>query len=502
MDFLLHHLLHSSDRRRGNRTALNHGQLQATYSKISTQVASLARGLRETGIQAGERVGVFLEPSIAQVISIFAIAQAGAVFIPIYPGLFPSQVAHIINDSGMTALISDGPRISKLEEILTTTPSLKFLIFDGGGQTSGTIPSFSFHQLCSLPPESDQPETRISKDLAALLYTSGSTGKPKGGVMLSHANLLAGASIVSDYLAIDENDRILAALPFSFDAGLNQLLSAVQQAGTLVLIKFLFARDIVRCLEKERITGLAGVPSLWALLAQPSSRLETTSLPDLRYITNTGGALSQNVLIGLRRALPKTRVFLMYGLTEAFRSTYLPPEELDARPGSIGRAIPDTQILVINEKGEECRPGEVGELVHHGPTVSMGYWGDAELTARVLRPHPFPAPGESTPDKVCYSGDLVKRDDDGFLYFVGRRDYLIKSSGFRVSPSEVEEALLSANGDLLEAAVIGVPDPMLGNLIKAFVVPREKTEVDLDKILASCAETLPRYMMPRQVEIV
>jgi acyl-CoA synthetase (AMP-forming)/AMP-acid ligase II len=250
----------------------------------------------------------------------------------------------------------------------------------------------------------------IEKDVAAILYTSGSTGKPKG-VMLSHANVMAGASIVSDYLNISPTDRILAALPFSFDAGLNQLTTAMQQGSTLVLIKFLFAREIVHMLETEKITGLAGVPPLWSLLSQPSSQLHQKRPSALRYITNTGGALPQHVLASLRQALPETQVFLMYGLTEAFRSTYLPPDELDRRPGSMGKAIPNTEIMLINEHGQRCGPGEIGELVHHGPTVSMGYWGQPELTNKVLRPHPFPTDGISPGERVCYSGDLVKDEN-------------------------------------------------------------------------------------------
>jgi acyl-CoA synthetase (AMP-forming)/AMP-acid ligase II len=267
------------------------------------------------------------------------------------------------------------------------------------------------------------------------------------------------------------------------------------------VMKFLFAREIVAMLQKERITGLAGVPSLWNLLGQDSSQLHARPPEHLRYVTNTGGALPLNVLERLRELLPRTQVFLMYGLTEAFRSTYLPPEEVDRRPTSIGKAIPDTEILVIDGDGKLCGPGEIGELVHRGPTVSMGYWGHPELTDRVLRPHPLPLPGVGDAEKVCYSGDLVRMDDDGFLYFVGRRDNLIKSSGFRISPNEVEEALCKA-GQLREAAVIGLPDPALGQSIKAFVVPHEGAAIDADVLLEATAGLLPRHMVPKAVEVL
>jgi len=290
-------------------------------------------------------------------------------------------------------------------------------------------------------------------------------------------------------------------LPFSFDAGLNQLMTAFQQGATLVLINFVFAREVVQLLLKERISGLAGVPTLWSLLAQPSSGLHKQPFPHLRYITNTGGAMPLSVLAVLRKALPTTRIFLMYGLTEAFRSTYLPPEELDRRPTSMGKAIPDTEILVINEKGNLCKPGEVGELVHRGPTVSLGYWGRPEDTNRVLRPNPLLSRELGDCERVCYSGDLVKMDEDGFLYFVGRRDTMIKSSGFRISPTEVEEALYSS-GKLRGVAVIGIPDEVLGQAIKAFVVPRDGLELDAEALLGHCREKLPRYMVPKTVEFL
>ena len=278
-------------------------------------------------------------------------------------------------------------------------------------------------------------------------------------------------------------------------------MTAFEKGGTLVLTNFTFAREIVQMLLKEHITGLAGVPTLWSLLAQCNSTLSKQPLPDLRYITNTGGAMPQAVLKVLRAALPATKIFLMYGLTEAFRSTYLPPEELDRRPTSMGKAIPDTEILVLNEHGGLCKPGEIGELVHRGPTVSLGYWNRPEDTARALRPNPLLPPEMGDCEKVCYSGDLVKVDKDGFLYFVGRRDTMIKSSGFRISPTEVEEVLFQS-GKLRGAAVIGVPDDVLGQSIKAFVVPLDGDPLDAEALRDHCAEKMPRYMVPKFVEVL
>jgi acyl-CoA ligase (AMP-forming) (exosortase A-associated) len=501
MDFLLHHMLLRSAARYPRKEALVDASQRLTYEESERQSHSLAVALREIGTQRGDRVAIWLDSSVAQAVSIFGISRAGAVFVPINGLLFPDQVAHIVNDCQVKGLITTEARASSLTSVLSTLPSLEFLfVADSEDKRAADLPCYSLKRACDGRTNGDWRDPRVEKDLAAILYTSGSTGKPKG-VMLSHGQIMAGSAIVSDYLGITEEERILGALPLSFDAGLNQLTTAIQQGGTFFPLAFVFAREIVQVLLGERITGLAGVPTLWSLLTQPSSSLEKHSFPHLRYITNTGGRMPQSVLAILRRLLPTTRIFLMYGLTEAFRSTYLPPEELDRRPESMGKAIPNTEILVVNEKGEPCKPGEVGELVHRGPTVSMGYWGLPELTAKVLRRHPFLAPELGESEKVCYSGDLVKMDEGGFLYFVARRDNMIKSSGYRVSPTEVEEALFHS-GIIREAGVIGIPDMVLGQAIKAFVVPREGHAVEPDHLIQFCAERLPRYMVPKVVEVM
>jgi acyl-CoA ligase (AMP-forming) (exosortase A-associated) len=502
MEFLVHHMLQQSAARLPDQEALVHGDERLSYAEVAARVAGLAEGLRQAGVERGDRVGIYLDPSVAQVVSIFGVSQAGGVFVPLNPLLFPEQIAHIVRDCRVKGLITTGSKLRGLAGILERLDSLEFVVVaDADADTStAALPSFDFAALCAAATATTRRDEAIEKDLAAILYTSGSTGRPKG-VMLTHAQIRAGSSIVSTYLEITEADRILAVLPFSFDAGMNQLMTAFQQGGTLILTTFVFAREIVQKLARERATGLAGVPTLWTLLAQPSSTLHKTPLPHLRYITNTGGAMPQTALAALRRALPGAKVFLMYGLTEAFRSTYLPPEELDRRPTSMGRAIPDTEILVVNDEGKPCKPGEVGELVHRGPTVSMGYWGQPELTAKVLRPHPFLPPELGSDEKVCYSGDLVTMDDDGFLYFVGRRDTLIKSSGFRISPTEVEEVLFQT-GRVREAAVIGVPDEVLGQSIKAFVVAADGQSPTPEDLLEFCSARMPHYMVPKAIAIV
>ena len=309
-----------------------------------------------------------------------------------------------------------------------------------------------------------RPSAAIGEDLAAILYTSGSTGSPKG-VMLSHRNLLAGARIVRTYLEITGKDRILSLLPFSFDYGLNQLLTAVEQGATTVISTFRLGDEIVRDLRDHAITGLAGVPTIWAILTKAAPSLAKTPLPHLRYITNSGGRVPQETVKALREKLPDTKIYLMYGLTEAFRSTFLPPDEIDRRPTSIGKAIPECEIFIVTAEGQRAKPGEPGILVHRGPTVSLGYWNRPEDTAKVLRPHPF-IPATLGGETVCYSGDLAVEDEDGFFSFVARNDAMIKSSGYRISPTEVEESLMST-GLFQQVAVIGLPDPFAGEKVHA-----------------------------------
>ena len=500
MRYLVHHMLRESAFRDADAEALVGDDQRVSYGTMAQRVAGLANGLIDLGVQRGDRVAVFLRPSVSLPLALFAVSQADAVFIPIHHGLFPDQVAHILRDSGAVALISDGARWQSLASVLSQAPELRLAVVEDPIEPVPLQATCDFAELCENASVAGNPERCIEKDLAAILYTSGSTGRPKG-VMLSHANILAGAEIVSDYLQISDQDRLLAALPLSFDAGLNQLTTATLQGGTTVMIDFRFGRDVVRKLVEERITGLAGVPSLWSLLCQPSSGLGKHPLPALRYVTNTGGALPTSVLSQLRSLLAGTDIVLMYGLTEAFRSTYLPPDQLDLRPTSMGKAIPNTEILVLNEAGDICGPGEIGELVHHGPTVSLGYWGQPEWTNRVLRPHPFPPAGRATSDLVCYSGDLVRRDEEGFHYFVGRRDNQIKSAGFRISPTEVEEVICRVSA-VRQAAVVGVPDDVLGQHLVAFAVPEEQAELDPAEVISRCAAALPRHMVPKRLELV
>jgi acyl-CoA ligase (AMP-forming) (exosortase A-associated) len=337
---------------------------------------------------------------------------------------------------------------------------------------------------------------RIDGDMAAILYTSGSTGRPKG-VVLTHRNMVAGAESVASYLENRPDDRLLAVLPFSFDYGLSQLTTAFHSGASVALLDYLMPRDVLRGVERHAITGLACVPPLWNQLAQlewPDSARRT-----LRYITNSGGAMPRATLRRLREALPRTRVFLMYGLTEAFRSTYLPPDELDRRPDSMGKAIPNAEVKVVRPDGSECDADETGELVHRGALVARGYWNDPERTAQRFRSAPGQPDGLPTPELAVWSGDYVRRDADGFLYFVGRSDEMIKSSGYRISPGEIEEIVHEYSG-ISQAVALGVPHPTLGQGI-VLVVQADPDQLDPEQLSEHCRRQVPAFMVPHAIRI-
>jgi acyl-CoA ligase (AMP-forming) (exosortase A-associated) len=466
-----------------NRVALVHDARRLAYSDLRALVRLQATAFHAAGLQRGDRVAILLPKSIEECAAIFAVSRAGGVCVPVNPLLRPTQVRHILEDCGAAILLTDSALRDTHAAALAGLNGLKVI-------ETGALPAASERDL--------PPSGAIGEDLAAILYTSGSTGRPKG-VMLSHRNLIAGTRIVRSYLGINAEDRILSILPLSFDYGLNQLLTAVEQRAALVLLTFRFGDEIVRAIRDHGCTGLAGVPTVWSILTRAAPLLPKTPLPTLRYITNSGGAVPSATTARLRELLPDTSIYLMYGLTEAFRSTYLPPDQVDQRPTSIGKAIPECEVFVVTPDGRRANPGEPGILVHRGPTVSLGYWKRAEDTARVLRPNPLIEPGCGA-DIVCYSGDLVTQDEDGFFYFVGRDDAMIKSSGYRISPSEVEEVLM-ATGGFRQIAVIGLPDPVIGQRVHAVAVAREQP-IDVRSALTAAAEKLAGFMLPRDIELV
>jgi len=502
---LLHELIGFASRRAPESPALTYGQQTLAFGALEEAVTAFARGLLGLTLGRGERVGIYLEKRLEAVVASFGAAAAGCVFVPLNPLLKPDQVGYILRDCNVRVLITSPDRLAQLGDVLGLCRDLRHAVLTDAGQAGEIeLPQIG---VTTWPAFLDAPSREVHRvidtDMAAILYTSGSTGRPKG-VVLSHRNMVAGAKSVASYLGNHAGDTLLAALPLSFDAGFSQLTTAFHAGARVVLLNYLLPRDVLRSIERERVTGLTAVPPLYIQLAQldwPAAVNDT-----LRYFANTGGRMPRETLAMLRQRAPKAKPFLMYGLTEAFRSTYLPSDEVDRRPDSIGKAIPNAEILVLREDGSECAPEEPGELVHRGALVGMGYWNDAEKTAERYRVLPVGVGGRESglqlPEIAVFSGDTVRRDVEGFLYFIGRRDEMMKTSGYRVSPTEVEEVLY-ATKLVGECAAFGVDHPTLGQAIQVVATPPSGSEaLDVAAVLAECRSRMPAYMVPAGIHAV
>ncbi|HRP24611.1 acyl-CoA ligase (AMP-forming), exosortase A system-associated [Thauera sp.] len=499
---LLHHLVSATAAQDAARIALVSGGSPMSYGALQAGVDAFAAGLVALGLARGERVGLYLDKRPEFVVAAFGCSAAGGVFVPVNPILKAEQVDHIVHDCSVRVLVTTPERLATLAATLAGCHDLRHVVLVGRCTERPRLDGASVHlwdEVLQAPARAGHRV--IDADMAAILYTSGSTGRPKG-VVLSHRNMVAGARSVASYLSNHAGDTLLAALPLSFDAGLSQLTTAFHAGARVVLLNYLLPRDVLKAVERERVTGLTAVPPLWIQLAQ--LEWPATVTEHLRYIANTGGRMPLDTLGRLRSQLPRTRPFLMYGLTEAFRATYLAPEEIDRRPDSIGKAIPDAEVLVLREDGSECAPNEPGELVQRGALVAMGYWNDAERTAERFRPLPAHAPGREAglvlPEIAVFSGDTVRRDEEGFLYFIGRRDEMIKTSGYRVSPTEVEE-ILYATGLVGECVAFGLPHPALGQSIAVIATPLPGATLDTAALLAECRARMPAYMVPTRIEV-
>lgn len=494
---LLHELVAVTADRSPAYVALKAGTATLDYAHLAEQITRFASGVIGLGLRRGERVGIYLDKRFETIIAAFGASASGGVFVPINPVLKADQVRYILRDCNVRILVTSPERCEALAKIIDSCPDLKHVIVTSG-QASDAVGRRPIHAWSTVLEGSEQASHRvIDTDMAAILYTSGSTGKPKG-VVLSHRNMVAGAKSVASYLGNHAGDTLLAALPLSFDAGFSQLTTGFYAGARVALINYLMPRDVLNALVRERVTGLTAVPPLYIQLA--GIEWPVSIGEHLRYFANTGGRMPFETLKALRAKVPRAKPFLMYGLTEAFRSTYLPPEEVDRRPDSIGKAIPNAEILVLRDDGTRCDANEPGELVHRGALVGMGYWNDPAKTAERYRLLPGRETGLVLPEIAVFSGDTVRMDEEGFLYFVGRRDEMIKTSGYRVSPTEVEEALYGT-GRVGEVAAFGVPHPVLGHAIVVVATPKDSAALAGSELIATCRSTLPAYMVPAVVDV-
>ena len=488
--------LEFSAARSPEKTALVCDGRKFTYAELEARANRLAWSLIAGGVQRGDRVAIFLENSAEAVISIFAILKAGAVFLVVNPTAKADKVCYILNNCRATGLITDRVKLGTLADALADVPYIQSVFVAGSLPEAELATTKRLFDLTAALEDSRLPAVPPAKrcidiDLAALIYTSGSTGRPKG-VMLTHLNIVSAATSITTYLENQPDDIILSVLPLSFDYGLYQALMAFKIGGTLILERgFTYPYRIIELLNQEQVSGFPIVPTISAMLLQLD--LSAHRFPALRYITNTAAVLPTDHIRRLRNLFPKVRIFSMYGLTECKRVSYLPPEQIDFRPTSVGRGMPNEEVYIVDDTGRRVAAGTVGELVVRGSNVMKGYWELPEETDRMLKPGPLPG------EKVLHTGDLFRMDEEGYLYFVGRKDDIIKTRGEKVSPREVEDVLHAMPG-VAEAAVIGVPDEVLGEAIQAIVRPHAGVNLTAEEVIHWCSLKLENFMVPKFVD--
>jgi len=489
---LVHEFLERSAERLPQKTAIICGEKRLTYAEFESDANRLAHALLHAGFRRGDRAIIFLPNSIELAVSIFGVLKAGGVFVIANPTVKADKLAFMLGDCTATAFLSSQSMEATWRNPVMSASSLRTCILTGPIDEDALMPGQqSLERIRQECPATRPPNPNIDLDMACLIYTSGSTGEPKG-VMSDHSNMVFAANSIIEYLENKDDDIVIDVLPLSFDYGLYQLIMVVAFGGTLVLERsFAYPAAVLQRIEKERVTGFPGVPTIFAVLLRMD--LSQFDLSSLRYITNTAAALPPAHITELSKRFPSCRIYSMYGLTETKRTLYLPPDQIQHRPESVGIPIPGTEAWVEDEAGHRLGPDEVGELVVRGRHVMRGYWGDPVASAERFRPAPIPG------ERLCYTGDLFRMDAEGYFYFVGRKDDIIKSRGEKVAPKEVESVIYALEG-IREAAVVGVPDPVLGEAVKAFVVA-DSAEMDERRVIAHCKAHLEDFMVPKYVEV-
>ena len=489
---LLHHSLEATSRQLPDKTALVCDGKRYSYAQIDHMATELAAFLQRRGVQRGERVAIFMDNTVETVVGIYAALKAGAVFMPVNPLTKQDKLAYLLNDSRASALLTHAALHEAFSGALAHNCSVHTCVVAGELRAAHErlLPYVNVRGAAGAHFDPGS----IDQDLAAIIYTSGSTGDPKG-VMLTHLNMVTAATSVSGYLGLQRDDVVLCVLPLAFDYGLYQVLMGFKLGATVVVERsFAFPVKVLEVMARERVTVLPGVPTIFSLLMNIKT-LPQHDLSALRMITNTAAALSEQHIKELRALFPQAQLFSMYGLTECKRVTYLPPEQLDIRPTSVGRGMPNEEVWLVDEGGNRLPNGSTGELVIRGSNVMRGYWEKPDETAKRLRPGPNPG------EMVLYSGDIFRTDAEGYLYFVARKDDVIKSRGEKVSPREVENVLYSMEG-VHEAAVVGVPDPVLGQAVKAFIALRPGFSYTERDVIKYCLGHLESFMAPKYVIFV